>query len=375
MKYLFILGRNVSLSFQEIKSFFEKERFNFKITNPIINAVLLEVENPLEKDIIKRFGGVIAIGQVLSSGNGADLIKELENQTLFYSTKNKLNYVFFNFNGKDYELISDYLKKRFKQEKLKATEKKLSSNIKLQDGGVASKVSSNLINEQYFLFENNFGRIIASCDYDELEERDMKKPVRRQALSISPRLAKILINLSQIKQKRTLLDPFCGIGTILQEALLQDIRVIGVDKDKKAIEDARTNLEWFNFEKSQYLLINNDSQKVKINNIEAIATEPDLGELQTKYPSKEKAQQIISGFETLIINVINNLKHQVKGRIVFTCPLIKVGNNYMSCDFEKISSQTNINIAKNFPINEFRQDSIVGRSILVLEKQTKTFKN
>lgn len=375
MKYLFILGRNIPLSFQEVYSFFERERFNFKISEPIQNSLIVEVENPLEKGIIEKFGGVIAIGQVLSSGKKEKIIQELQDQTLFYGTKNKLNYVFFNFAGKDYENISFYLKSRFKQEKIKATEKKLSTNIKLQEGGFASKVSSKLVEEQYFLFKDNFGRVTETCNYDEIEKRDMKKPVRRQALSISPRLAKILINLSQVKPKKTLLDPFCGIGTILQEALLQNIKVIGIDKDKQAVTDAHTNLSWFGFNNKDYLLINNDSQKVKVNNIDAIATEPDLGELQKKCPSKEKAKEILSGFENLIINVVNNLKSQVKGRIVFTCPLIKVGKDYISCNFEKISSQTNLNIAKNFPINEFRKDSIVGRSILVLEKQTKTFKN
>jgi tRNA G10 N-methylase Trm11 len=373
MKYLFLLGRNVALSVAEVNAFFEKERFNFKISEPIDNALIVDVENPLKKNIIEKFGGVISIGQVLTSGNISKILQDLEKETLFYGTKNKLNYVLFNFDGKNYSEISDYLKQRFKREKLKATEKKLSTNIKLQEGGFASKVSSNLINEQYFIFQDNFGRIIETCDYDSIEKRDMKKPVRRESLSISPRLSKILINLSKVKERRTLLDPFCGVGTILQEALLQNIRVIGVDKNKQAIDDAETNLSWFNFKKSDYKLITHDSQKIKLNNIDAIATEPDLGELQKKFPSKEKAKEILSGFETLIINVINNLKGEVKGRIVFTCPLIKVGHDHLSCDFEKISSQTNTKIAKNFPISEFRKDSIVGRSILVLEKQTRNF--
>ena len=50
------------------------------------------------------------------------------------------------------------------------------------------------------------------------------------------RLAKILINLSEVKDEEILLDPFCGIGVILEEALLQNINVIGIDKDKKAVD-------------------------------------------------------------------------------------------------------------------------------------------
>jgi hypothetical protein len=37
----------------------------------------------------------------------------------------------------------------------------------------------------------------------------MQKPIRREELAISPRLAKILINLSGAKKNNLLLDPFC----------------------------------------------------------------------------------------------------------------------------------------------------------------------
>ncbi len=373
MKYLFLLGRNIPLSVAEVYAFFERDRFDFKISKPIGNALLIETQNPIEPGLVEKFGGVISIGEVLASGPKEKLIKELDNTVLFRGTKNKLNYILFNFEGKNIADISEYLKRRFKEERLKATEKKPSGNIKLQDGGFAQKVSSNLIDEQYFLFEDNFGRITESCDYEKIENRDMKKPVRRESLSISPRLAKILINLSKVKTKKVLLDPFCGIGTILQEAMLQNINVVGIDKDKKAIEDAKTNLAWFNFKNVNSTLISGDSQKVRVYNIDAVATEPDLGELQKKFPSERKAQEMISGFETLVINVINNIRNDVKGRIVLTCPLIQVGTKKIPCNFEKIALETRTKIAKDFPISEFRQDSIVGRSILVLEKQTRNF--
>jgi tRNA G10 N-methylase Trm11 len=261
-----------------------------------------------------------------------------------------------------------YLKQRFRKEQLKATEKKLTGNIKLQSGEIVNSLSSHLVQEQYFVFDDCFGRMIESCDYEKIEQRDMKKPVRREALSISPRLAKILINLSGVRENETLLDPFCGIGTVLQEALLQNINVIGVDKDKQAIEDAKTNLEWFKFPKSDYTLINDDSSKVKVRDVKGIATEPDLGELQKRIPSEQKAKEILAGFELLMIKVLNNLKPKVHGKIAFTSPLIQTDKKKIACDFENIAKKTGLKIAKGFPISEFREDSIVGRSILVMEK-------
>lgn len=367
MKYLFILGRNVELSTEEVKSFFEKEKINFKIISRIRNGILIETEKSFQKGIIEKFGGVISIGEVLAEGSEKEILEKLKNKTLYFGNSNKMNYVIHNFDGKNFNEISLYLKRRFKEESLKSTQKKLTGILKMQNGKTAPNVASNLIKEQYFVFEKNFGRIIEKYDYDAVEKRDMGKPIRRSELSISPRLAKILINLSQVQEGETLLDPFCGIGVVLQEALLQNIKVIGIDNDKNAINNARMNLKWFNFSEKNYKLINEDSARVGIQKVNAIATEPDLGELHKKIPTEARANEIIRKFEKMIIIVLVNLKKNVRGKIVFTSPLIQTINKKISCDFKKISSATGLRISKGFPINEFREDSIVGRSIVVLE--------
>jgi len=367
-KYLFILGRNVDLSIAELKSFFERERINFKILSKVHNGILTEIDGTIPAGIVERLGGTISIGKVLAEGEFNQICKQLEKQELYKGTSNKLNYVVFDFHGKSFVEFLQYLKDRFREEKLKATEKKLTGRIKLQSGEIVSNLSSNLIHEQYFIFENTFGSIIESCDYDKIEKRDMTKPIRRESLSISPRLAKILINLSKVKENETLLDPFCGIGVILQEALLQNIKVIGIDVDANAIEGAKSNLEWFKFQKKDYQLINDDSSKVNIPLVHGIAAEPDLGELQKSMPTPDKAQKMLAGFEKLMIVVLKNLKNKVHGRIAFTCPLIKTNQKKIECNFQKIASSVGLKIVKGFPIDEFREDSIVGRSIIVLEK-------
>jgi tRNA G10 N-methylase Trm11 len=135
-------------------------------------------------------------------------------------------------------------------------------------------------------------------NYAELELRDMKKPVRREKLAISPRLAKIMINLSQVKTSEKLVDPFCGVGVILQEALIQGINVIGIDKDKNAINGARENLKWGKFQKEKYLLLNRNSKKVKIPWANVLVSEPDLGEILKKIPIEsfdEKVSRVLVG--------------------------------------------------------------------------------
>ncbi len=367
MKYLFIAGRNVDLSLEEIKSFLKKEKIGFMVVSKFNNGILVETHRIL-KGIVDKLGGVVSIGEVLAEGDAKEIADILENKPLHNAKKNKLNYAVYNFNGKEFERICFYLKNRFRLEGLKATEKKLTGRIDLQGGGEVSKASSNLIEEQYFVFENSFGKIIEKSNYEEIEKRDMQKPVRRNELSISPRLAKIMINLSEIKPGEKLLDPFCGIGTILQEALLQGIRVIGIDKDKKAVDCSELNLKWFHFDRMSYTLMNADSASTVVPSVQAIVTEPDLGELQRKKPTEEKAKEITKNFENLIVKVLRNLKKNVNGRIVFTAPLVQTDKGRVPCNFSSIALMTGLRIVNGFPIDEFRWNSIVGRSVVVMER-------
>src|SRR4030042_632110 len=270
MKYLFILGRNIELSIAEVNSFLKR------IGNKVIgykqkeNAILVEIEKPIEDKIIDNLGGVIALGSI---------IPDMDKEELYFGTSNKMNYVIWDFSDKT-DKVREYLKRRFKHEKLKATEKRLGRMMELQNGKTASTLSTRNLDEQFFTFDDYFGRIIQVCDYEKIEKRDMEKPVRRSALSISPRLAKIMINLSEIR-KGKLVDGFCGIGAILSEA--------------------------------------------------------DFGELLKKIPTKEKARETAENFENLMVSVINNLKKKISGRFVFSVPYIRTINQRVSCNIEKIS--------------------------------------
>lgn len=367
MKYLFILGRNIELSVAEIKAFFRRDNFEFRQLGLIDNGLLVETNRALPKNSIDRLGGVISIGEVLASGTGKKIFDELDKKTIYFSDGNKLNFVLYDFSGKDFADVLFYLKQKFKKEGLKATEKRLSGNIKMQSGEFVPNVLSKSIDEQYFVFEENFGRVIEKNDYKKIGERDMKKPVRRNELSISPRLAKILINLSEVKEGETLLDPFCGIGVVLEESLLQKINAVGIDKDKNAILDAGKNLRWFGFDDKNYRLINGDSSKIKIPKLGAVATEPALGKLQKGNPSNEEARKITKYFEELMIKVLKNLKNYVDEKIAFTAPLVFTKEEMVSCDFKKIGSSAGLKILEG-PIHEFREDSIIGRDVIVMGK-------
>src|SRR3989339_783146 len=188
MKYLFILGRNPELSKAEIKALFG---------NVIIaereNAVLVEVGEPIEGGFVDRLGGTVVIGIVVDF-----------DRFVYEGESNKLTYVVWDYSARTSE-FEDELKKRFRADKMKVTQKKISGLIDLQGGGEVSNLSSRkLIDEEYFVFDSKdrtyFGVIVQRSSHEDLEARDMNKPVRREELSISPRLAKIMINLSGVQE-------------------------------------------------------------------------------------------------------------------------------------------------------------------------------
>ena len=364
VQYVFILGRNPELSIAEVKSYINRTGNKILSLERKSHAIFVEVKSKINDKAIDFLGGTISIGEVTSVVSE----KELDKQNIYYGTKNNMNYAVWNFsNDEIYDELVIYLKKRLRSEKLKASQKNLNGSLRLQNGD-SVRIVQGLVDEEYFVFNKFFGKIIQKSNSDEIEKRDMNKPSRRSNLAISPRLSKIMINLSEVREGGVLLDAFCGIGVILQEALLQGINVMGIDRDSEAIKGAIENLKWGKFSKENYLLINGDSRRERIRDVSVVVTEPDLGEVLRKIPPREVAEEIINDYERLMVDVLNNFKRQVHGRIVFTAPLIRTMKGRVSCNINRILKSTGLRLVQGFPIEEYRQDQIVGRNIFVLER-------
>ena len=137
------------------------------------------------------------------------------------------------------------------------------------------------------------------------------------------------------------------------------------DKDKNAIKGAQENLDWFGFNPSEYKLIYDSSKKVVIEGGEVIITEPDLGEILKKVPSKDKAKKILKDFERLLVSVINNLKNKISKRFVFTSHLIRVEKKRVGCNMNMILKKTKLRLIGFY--DDYMENQIIGRRIFVLE--------
>ena len=80
---------------------------------------------------------------------------------------------------------------------------------------------------------------------DDFEERAVKHRPFFQPVSLHPKFARALVNLTRVHDGQRLLDPFCGTAGILIEAGLVGARPIGIDAEPQAARGAALNLEHF----------------------------------------------------------------------------------------------------------------------------------
>ncbi|HUT17070.1 MAG TPA: DNA methyltransferase, partial [Acidobacteriota bacterium] len=159
------------------------------------------------------------------------------------------------------------------------------------------------------------------------------KPNQRKIFAMPPRLARIMINLASCTSGKLLLDPFCGVGTILQEALLAKARVVGVDINPWCVEAAGENLEWLKREygltEAEFRVLQGDArrlaQKIGQEQVDCVATEPDLGPALRHVPTTPYAVKIIGKLEPLYYSFMEEAYKILKrdGRLVLDTPYVK----------------------------------------------------
>jgi len=105
------------------------------------------------------------------------------------------------------------------------------------------------------------------------------KPHRRPFFypgSMSPKLARCMVNLAGVRAGDRLLDPFCGTGGILIEAGLMGVRVIGADIDWRMVEGTRKNLQHYGI--TDFEVIRSDARDLRLDErVNAIVTDPPYG--------------------------------------------------------------------------------------------------
>ncbi|MCG2698707.1 methyltransferase domain-containing protein [Candidatus Parcubacteria bacterium] len=362
MKYFFALGNNPTLSTAELCSVLLKNNRaqSAKVLNK--NILIVETDKALSAaELIKKIGGTIKIGIMnneLGIRNYEEIKEEIIQSLNVGGVKGKFKFGISyygkgKFNIKPLAMeIKKYLREQNVSCRWVTSREPTLSSVVVEQNKLTSKgaeivlISSPLLTKERGGGEVLIGQTLAVQPFKELSFRDYGRPARDDRSGmLPPKLAQIMINLalspSPCPAKREdgrgeviILDPFCGSGTILTEAMLMGYgNLIGSDNSKKAIEDTQKNIEWIirNYELGirNYELFNRSavelSKFIKLNSVDAIITEPYLGPQRGKI----NINNVINDLEDLYSRSLAEFKKILKpnGRVVMVWPIFRATHN------------------------------------------------
>lgn len=372
-QYFFILGKNPTLSTAEIISVLSKLQISFTIKTHSEEVFVLSTAVELPLKFIKTLGGTIKIGKIMNEvGLDEDEIlfeKIFEGQNIadnyLFTKKGKLHFGISIYNGGAENKAIRELNSQLKN--LCVTVKKNLQNLNLKAGFVRIKdrfLSSVSVRKNQLLEKGMemvlictkekilAGKTLEVQEFESFSFRDYGRPQRdtRSGL-IPPKLARMMINLSQIKSDDILLDPFCGSGTILQEAILLGYKeIFGSDISERAIIDTKTNIDWLfeNFRQLDKSIFNIEiflsdarsiARNISQNSIDAVITEPYLGPPLFKRPNYEDINSTRLEVGRLYLSAFSEFRKIIKkgGKVVMIFPAFEDwGKMYFAQILDKI---------------------------------------
>jgi len=418
-----IPGKNWKLSLAELIAFLEIKNHKFYVNYFSKEFFVIQLEKKINPSVINALGGAIKIGEIETSFRTAYLKEAILNKDKI--SKKKIRNIILEKTKIIDNLVSSE-KKTFFGVSIYCSEKKLgkiSTRIQrffgkvikeeLAEQGKKSRFmgfSKNRKNPQLShvevikkrLIDNN-GELIISTNENqtwlsttkavhnpfEFQKRDIEKPIQRKIFAMPPRIARILINLALCDRKNILLDPFCGVGSILLEGALNGSKVIGIDINPWCIRASEKNLEWLinNYQIQEHDFrvmlgdVRNLSGKIRYKEIDCIVTEPDLGPALQQVPTNAYAQKIINKLDVIysafLIESYKILKKN--GRCVFVSPYLRTrSGNFLKMNIEEKAGKAGFK--RVFPFNKdfFRKSAIKtvkiweNKSLVDISKRHKT---
>lgn len=413
--YCFVCGKNWKLSLAEIASFFQAHDQKFEVNEISRTFFTIKTEAPINAALIDELGGTLKIAQVSAFVSTQQLaeafVKEDKHAKLEFKDTLPLHLLAANMSsassGKTLFGVSVYWAEtsfsfnkvahaihRFLGSSLKDELKTQGKNARfmgfpknrghpqltpvevLKKGLVEDKAEVLLCIGKH---KTAIGATVAVHNPFEFQKRDIEKPAQRKIFAVPPRIAKIIVNLSHCTAGKVFLDPFCGVGTVLQEALLARAKVIGIDLNRWCVDAARRNLTWvtreYSLSNANYTVLQGDARRLtsKLREpIDCIATEPDLGPALRQVPTEAYATKLVNNLKPLFSDFLSEA-HKIlreNGFLVVVAPFVKTrSGKAVTMNLQDMAIQEGFSAVKPLQKVVFTQDSSAAPSL----KEMSTF--
>ena len=398
MKYLAVLGRQPEISIAELEALFSDVQ---QISNQLaVFSTDSQKSRPVDID---NLGGSLKIAEKLEKKPLDFLMNLPEGKITFglsdYSKKVTLKSVKMEALKLKKILVRHGRSVRVVENK----ELTLPTAVSLHNG-LSGKNAKKV---ELIKFNDDWFKVIGVQDIDAYTRRDQKRPARNAKVGmLPPKLAQILINLcGKLKPESCILDPFCGTGVVLQEALLMDYHAYGTDLSERMIDYTKKNLHWL---ESQNLLATNMPRSTKLADreraprkdgrasefgaerfrlsvgdatsfkwqqpIDAVACEGYLGQPMSQIPTDIKLKEQKQECSAIILGFLKNIVKQIKSKtpVVIAAPAwLREDGTYFRLEIiDEIENMGyNVNNKSREGLLYCREKQIVARDILILRKK------
>lgn len=382
-----ILGRQPKLSLAELECIYGAEKVE------LINdsVALVDVESPLEQE---RLGGTLKSARVLTTLENTDLkaafeyLQQAIPDHLRYLPEGKLQLGVSIYGEKAQK---DWLLKQLLT--LKKIIKKNGRSVRIiENKSEALESAQVLYNKltgplgwELVLIKVGNDMLLAQTtgvqNIDEYGKRDFGRPKRDAFVGmLPPKLAQIMINLAQPHEGSTILDPFCGTGVVLQEAMLMHYSVYGTDINEKMIRYSRDNINWIqetaSLKAPWYLEEADATTHAWRQPIDAVVCETYLGKPLTHLPDQSSLKNIVDEANKIAEEFLKNIAPQLKRgtRLCIALPAWHIKDNTFlhlkTLDLLDDMGYNRLDLkhATRTDLIYHRDDQIVARELTILEK-------
>ncbi len=367
-----------SLSEAEVEAYFTNLNLNYRVVGRVGRCLILEADE-ISPQIWSGLAGVYKVAEVFAEAGEAE---GLNLDLLAESASDKMKWAVSTYSdtrdsAEEFaEALQQSLKETLKAWGVRKT-KMLRGDLQKVGSSWEYEVFSDRLQEERVVEEGFevlavrhknwlIGRTIAVVDHLGYRRRDLERPIQDPKITMPPKLARILVNLTGCKRGETLLDPFCGLGTILGEAAMCGVNVIGVDTDANRVEGARKNLRWLleeyrikDVKVEVYVGYAERLHKILRGRVvDGVATEPILLPPLKQPPTDQEAERMLEkASETYyrsLPSISKRLKPEGKAAIVVPCIKTKRGR-IVSFDIAEEAAKVGLRLyhlhsVENFPI-------------------------
>jgi tRNA G10 N-methylase Trm11 len=392
LRSIVILGRQPSLGLAELESL-----YGSTAVLPISpqGAALTKTVDEIN---FERLGGSVKLGKlltILDSAKWDDIERYLVKNTpelaaMLPAGKLQIGISAYGFNESSQRVqatglsLKKAIKKTGRSVRLTPNQEPALSSAQVQHNHLTGTTGWELLLVKH---ENKtfLAQTVQSQDIDSYTLRDRSRPKRDTRVGmLPPKLAQIIINLGvgQQSEQLTVLDPFCGTGVVLQEALLIGYDVYGTDIEPRMIDYSGENLDWLD----EQFELEGREMRIEVGDATShtwepkpnvIAGESYLGRPFTSIPSPELLNQNMNDCNSIIRKFLKNVAKQTESgfRLCIAIPAWQFRKNqfkhlplidqisdlgYNQVRFEHVESQE---------LLYYREDQVVARELLVITRK------